>query len=86
MQEIWENNEKMQELRSITQSSFPQCLECEAFDFCNRCLARNFNESNGNMLEINPIFCEEAFLLKRLVEEYHSKGILESPYFEDKVC
>ena len=86
LQEIWENNEKMKELRSITQSSFPQCLECEAFDFCARCMARNFNESNGDMFKINPVFCADAFMLKRLVEEYHAKGMLESPYFEDKPC
>ena len=81
-----ENNEKIKELRTITESSFPQCLECEAFDFCARCLVRNYNESNGDMFKINPVFCEEAFLLKRLAEEYHSKGIIDSPFFEKKDC
>lgn len=86
LKDIWENNEKIKELRTITESSFPQCLECEAFDFCARCLVRNFNESNGDMFKINPVFCEEAFLLKRLAEEYHNKGVIDSPFFEKKNC
>ncbi len=79
---IWENSTKVKELRGITESSFPQCLECEAFDFCARCLVRNYNESGGDMLKINPVFCQEAFLLKKLVEEYHQKGLIDSPYFD----
>ena len=83
LQEIWENSEKIKPLRQITESSFPQCLKCEAFDFCSRCLVRNFNETNGDMFKIPQAFCDEAFLLKRLVEEYHSKGMLDSLYFDD---
>lgn len=83
LKEIWENSEKIKELRKIKESSFPQCLECEAFDFCSRCLVRNFNENDGNMFKISKAFCDEAFLLKSLVEEYHSKGLLKSLYFED---
>lgn len=72
LQEIWEN-EKLNELRKITQASFPECLECEAVDFCARCLVRNYNESGGDMLKINKHFCDVAFLNKRLVEEYFGK-------------
>ena len=70
--EIWEND-KLKELRNITQASFPECLECEAADFCARCLVRNYNESGGDMLKINKHFCDVAFLNKRLVEEYFGK-------------
>lgn len=83
LQEIWENSEKIKELRKVTEASFPQCLECEAFDFCARCLVRNFNESDGDMFKIPQAFCDEAFLLKSLVEEYHKKGELDSLYFEE---
>lgn len=86
LQEIWENNEKINELRSVTESSFPQCLECEAYDYCARCLVRNFNESEGDMFKINPVFCEEAFLLKRLVKEYYDRGAIDSPFFENRNC
>lgn len=76
LQEIWENSERVKELRKITQASFPQCLECEARDYCARCLVRNYNESGGDMFAINHHFCDVAFLNKRLVEEYKSKGLL----------
>lgn len=76
LQEIWENSERVKELRKITQASFPQCIECEARDYCARCLVRNYNESNGDMFAINHHFCDVAFLNKRLVEEYREKGLL----------
>lgn len=83
LQEIWENSERIKSLRKITEESFPKCLECDAYDFCARCLVRNYNESNGNMLAIPQAFCDEAFLLKRLVEEYHEKGMIDSLYFSE---
>lgn len=76
LQEIWENSERIKELRKITQASFPQCLECEARDYCARCLVRNYNESGGDMFAVNHHFCDVAFLNKRLVEEYREKGLL----------
>jgi radical SAM protein with 4Fe4S-binding SPASM domain len=76
LSEIWENSEKLKELRGITQSDFQQCLSCEALDFCSRCLVRNFNESNGDMYKVPKHFCDVAFLNKRLVEEYMGKNCL----------
>lgn len=76
LKEIWENSERVKELRKITQASFPQCLECEARDYCARCLVRNYNESGGDMFKINEHFCKVAFLTKRLVEEYRAKGLI----------
>lgn len=76
LQEIWENSERIKELRKVTQASFPQCLKCEARDYCARCLVRNYNESGGDMFAINEHFCQVAHLNKRLVEEYREKGFL----------
>ena len=76
LKEIWEESERVKELRKITQASFPQCLECEARDYCARCLVRNYNESGGDMFAVNHHFCDVAFLNKRLVEEYKEKGLL----------
>jgi radical SAM protein with 4Fe4S-binding SPASM domain len=76
LKEIWENSERVKELRKITQASFPQCIECEARDYCARCLVRNYNESGGDMFSVNHHFCDVAFLTKRLVEEYKAKGLL----------
>lgn len=76
LKEIWENSERAKELRKITQASFPQCIDCEARDYCARCLVRNYNESGGDMFAVNHHFCDVAFLNKRLVEEYRAKGML----------
>ncbi len=76
LQEIWENSERVKQLREVTQASFPQCLECDARDYCARCLVRNYNESGGDMFAINHHFCDVARLNKRLVEEYKAKGLL----------
>lgn len=76
LKDIWENSERVKELRKITNASFPACIECEARDYCARCLVRNYNESGGDMFAINHHFCEVAFLTKRLVEEYRAKGLL----------
>lgn len=73
LKDIWENSPKVKELRKITNASFPQCIECEARDFCAMCLVRNFNENNGDMFTINKHFCDVAFLNKRLVEEFEKK-------------
>lgn len=76
LQEIWENSDRVKNLRKITQESFPECLECEAKDYCARCLVRNYNESGGDMFAVNHHFCDVAFLNKRLVEEYRAQGLL----------
>lgn len=73
LKEIWENGSRVKELRKITQGNFPQCINCEALNYCNRCLVRNYNESDGDMFAIPKHFCEIAFLNKRLVEEYEAK-------------
>lgn len=76
LRDIWVNSPKAKQLRKITRASFPQCVSCEARDYCSACLVRNYNESGGDMFKINQHFCDVAFLTKRLVEEYKEKGVL----------
>ena len=76
LREIWLDSKKAKELRSITKASFPQCVKCEARNYCSACLVRNYNESGGDMFKTNQHFCDVAFLTKRLVEEYKQKGLL----------
>lgn len=76
LKDVWEKSEKIKELRRVTHGDFPQCLKCEARNYCSMCLERNYNENQGNMFRINKHFCDVAFLTKRLHEEYKSKGLL----------
>ncbi len=73
LSEIWNDSERLKQLRTITNASFPMCLKCDARDYCSMCMVRNFNESGGDFLKINRHFCDIAFLNKRLVEEYKEK-------------
>jgi len=68
IKDIWEHSPKMLELRSITKGSIPQCLDCEDQQFCAPCLVRNFNESKGDYLKVNPHFCKAAKINRRVVE------------------
>lgn len=77
LKEIWEDSERVKELRKITEASFPQCVDCDARQFCARCLVRNYNESDGDMFKINQHFCDVAFLNKRLFEEKYGAKIAE---------
>lgn len=70
LQSIWENSPKLEQIRKIKQKDFPKCQKCEARDYCNMCLVRNYNESNGDMFKINDHFCKVAFLNKRIAEEW----------------
>ena len=72
LKDIWENSSRVKELRKVTEASFPQCIDCEAFNYCSRCLVRNYNESNGDMFNIPKHFCDVAFLNMRLCKEYES--------------
>lgn len=70
LREIWDTSEQFAKVRAVTHGDFPECLKCEARDYCAMCLVRNYNESGGDMFKINKHFCDVAFLNKRTVEEY----------------
>lgn len=70
LKDIWENSVQLKQLRTITNGSFPECVMCEARDYCSMCLVRNYNENNGDIFKITKHFCEVAFLNKKMVEEY----------------
>lgn len=71
LKEIWKDSPQFRQIRSVTQGDFPECLKCEARNYCAMCLVRNYNESGGDMFKINKHFCEVAFLNKKVVEEFY---------------
>ena len=73
LREIWEKSPQFAQVRAVKQGDFPECMQCEARNYCAMCLVRNYNESNGDMFKINKHFCDIAFLNKRIVEEYQTK-------------
>lgn len=73
LKDIWEKSPQLKRIRAITHGDFPQCLDCDAKNYCSMCLVRNYNENNGDMFKINKHFCDVAFLNKKLVEEYQNR-------------
>ena len=69
LKDIWEKSEKLQKIRNVTFGDFPQCVECEARNFCAVCMVRNYNENEGDMFKVSKHFCEVAFLNKKIAEE-----------------
>lgn len=76
LKDIWDNSEQLKMIRRVTWKDFPKCLDCEARNYCNMCLVRNYNENNGDMFKTADHFCQVARLNKRLVEEYKEKGLI----------
>ena len=86
LKEVWENSQQFKMVRSVTRADFPECLECEANEYCSMCLVRNYNESKGDMFKINKHFCDVAFLNKRIAEEYCvAKNIRKEGFEKPKV-
>lgn len=76
LNKIWETSDSLKELRSITRASFVECVDCEAKDYCSICMARNYNESNGNHLKINTELCKIAHLNKKVHEEILGNNVI----------
>jgi len=56
LKEIWETSHYLQILRSIDDSKFSKCSDCEVKSSCNPCFVSNLNES-GNIFIPSKSFC-----------------------------
>lgn len=71
LEEIWENSEKIQYLRSLTQGDFKKCSGCEDKDFCLMCMGRNSNEAgDGDIFKIPEITCYAAKIYHKTIDKY----------------
>lgn len=66
--DVWRNSAELKKLRGLKWKDFPQCMKCEAFQFCSMCYGRNFNANKGNLHKVTRHNCEMSFLNKRLTE------------------
>lgn len=71
--DIWNNSHQFNTIRKVCQGDFPECFDCEAQDFCAKCLVRNYNESGGDMFKVSKHFCDVAFLNQKVVKDYYYK-------------
>lgn len=68
LKKFWENDEQLNRIRSITESSFQQCAKCEAIEYCVRCFARNLSET-GDIMMPPKYACEFAFMAKKVIDK-----------------
>jgi radical SAM protein with 4Fe4S-binding SPASM domain len=74
LNDIWNNSEEVQYLRSLQKKDFPTCIQCSDKEFCTMCMVRNANENSlGDPLAVNEYFCEIARLNKKVVLEWKEK-------------
>lgn len=66
--DIWENSKELSSLRSVKEMDFPDCVNCDANNYCMRCMNRNYNENNMDIFSTPHHFCEVAHLLKKIIE------------------
>jgi radical SAM protein with 4Fe4S-binding SPASM domain len=67
--QIWNRSNKLKKLRNITWADFPECLKCDAFQFCSMCFGRNFNENHGDLLKPTEHQCDIARINMRVVKQ-----------------
>ncbi len=80
LENIWNNSEKINWLRSLKFKDFGggECCKCDRAAFCAPCMVRNANESpTGNPLEINRHFCAVAAKNKEIVLKYRESLLKE---------
>lgn len=73
LKDIWDNSKELKRIRAVRQKHFPQCIVCEAKNYCKMCMGQNYNESGGDIFKINKHFCDVAFLTKQIIEKYNYK-------------
>lgn len=67
LSDIWGNSKELSLLRSIKELDFPDCINCDANNYCIRCMNRNYNENNMDKFSTPHHFCEVAHLLKKIM-------------------
>ena len=67
---IWNKSIKIKNIRKITYSSFPKCINCEYLNYCSICPAKFYNESGGDIFKVDEYFCEITKSEKKIRESY----------------
>ena len=64
--DIWNHSDRLKYLRGIKEKDFRECIVCNVNNYCMRCMNRNYNECNGRIFETPQVFCDVAYLLKKI--------------------
>lgn len=71
LKEVWENSEKLHQLRGIKRKEFAKCISCKDRGYCTVCMMSNANENpNGDPFQIDNFHCKAAAMTHRKVKEF----------------
>ncbi len=74
---IWENAPALKNIRRLRGSDFAQCLHCEALEYCEICIARNY-AVNRNLLSSSLYNCRESFAALRAAQLLEVEDVAKS--------
>lgn len=68
IKDVFENNPLLQEVRKIKASNIPECVECDASDFCSFCPTPHLTANHGELGKLDKNFCNYVKLLKKFAK------------------
>lgn len=68
IKDVFENNPLLKKVRSIKASDIPECVNCEASDFCTFCPNPHLNANRGELYRLDKDFCDYVRLVKKFAQ------------------
>lgn len=65
LKEIWETSPILQQIRSLKDEDFVQCIRCPAAKYCEVCIARNHSYAK-DLCHLSPVNCRESRLVLQI--------------------
>ena len=76
VREIWEQSDKIRELRQIKRKQFPKCVTCEDRGYCTVCMMYNSNENpDGDVFRINDLHCKAAAMIHGKIDAFNHEAL-----------
>lgn len=66
--QIWAESPRLIKLREIKEKDFTKCINCDANNYCIRCMNRNYNECEDQIFTTPKHFCDVAHIIKDILE------------------
>lgn len=68
LKDVFENNPLLQKIRKIKVSDIPECVKCEASDFCTFCPTPHLTANHGKLGKLDKNYCNYVKLLKKFAQ------------------
>lgn len=65
LEDIFYKNSLLQKVRKIMASNIPECMKCEASDFCTFCSTPHLTANHGELGKLDKNYCDYVSLIKK---------------------